>query len=141
MTQFQTSPLPNHLSVTIGRSSFADASIDKDVVAHIRWLSKIPGTTVYGVVQNTAETPFTLSLFQSSDNGDSDAWATHNMRIDGSNVTTVSVLPSATVEFLLEVGIATEEYLRFTATPAVDAAGIMHLVYAQGYPVVATELI
>ena len=67
---------------------------------------------LFGMVENfSRDNAFTFNVEESSDNGDTDAYANVNIRVDGSDVANVQVEPLAKVVFTLEGTL--EAYLRF----------------------------
>lgn len=72
---------------------------------------------LFGVVQNMGAGAFTFSVEESEDDGDTDAYAAINMRIDGAAVASVDVAPGGRVQFAIEASVMTaaNNYLRFKA--------------------------
>jgi hypothetical protein len=70
---------------------------------------------LFGVVQNSGAGAFTFSVEESSDDGDADAYAAINIRVDEVAVASVVVQPGARVMFAIEPSEITDNYLRFKA--------------------------
>lgn len=72
------------------------------------------GAVILGLVENFGKDPFTFSVQESSDNGDSDAYSGINIRVDAASVASVEVAPGGKSVFIIEpVFGTTEAYLRF----------------------------
>jgi len=81
---------------------------------------------LFGMVENQGDAAFTFSLEQSDDNGDSDAYAAVNMRVQGANVASVTVVPGARVVFTVEA--VTKKWLKMQVAEAA-AYGVAALSY------------
>jgi hypothetical protein len=84
---------------------------------------------LYGMVENQGSADFTFSLEQSDDNGDTDAYAAVNMRVQGANVASVTVVPGARVVFTVEA--ATKKWLKMQVAEA-TAYGLAAISYWLG---------
>lgn len=77
---------------------------------------------LFGMVENfSRDNAFTFSVEESSDNGNTDAYAAVSIRVGGANVASVTVEPLAKVVFALEG--TQEEYLRFMTDLVAGAWG------------------
>lgn len=83
---------------------------------------KQPGTvsqrervgSIFGMVENFGTASLVFEVLESSDNGKTDAYAAANIRVNGANVASVTVVPGGKVAFQIEG--TQDDYLRFQAT-------------------------
>lgn len=80
----------------------------------------VPLGPIFGMVENFGDDAFTLSVEESEDDADSDAYASINIRVAGSDVANVDVAPGGRAVFAIESAAVTKanNYLRFKATAA-----------------------
>lgn len=82
----------------------------------------VGGGVIFGAVENAGADNFVLSVQQSDDNAQSDAYAalaSANLRYGGAGVSSITVVPGALAEFSIEWSAAvfsTARYLKFLAT-------------------------
>jgi hypothetical protein len=84
--------------ILLGADEFYAAS----GVAEQRYFHQNIFEPVLGVIQNVGDTPITVSVQHSNDDGATDAYTALTMRVRGSNVTSITVQPRSVGLFVLE---------------------------------------
>ena len=108
---------PNATQVSIGnvnQTSTVAGVLRAKAVATVQAL-------IMGLVKNTGLSAMTFSIQQSNDNGATDAWATINVRLNGSAVSSITVQPQGAAAFSVET--FTKKYLQVICSPQPGATG------------------
>ena len=98
----------------IVKTAISRAASDGSNLAEVYFKTGLFLGSIFGLIENDGDADLVLNLKQSSDNGDTDPYATINFRVAGASVATITVKPKGKVAFTIE--LATEPYLKFHAT-------------------------